>query len=94
MAHRKAGGSAKNLRDSKAQRLGVKLFGGQKVMSGMIILRQRGTKWFPGEGVKRGNDDTLYALKSGFVKFSRRKKIKFHGSLAWQKLVSVVDKIS
>ena len=92
MAHRKAGGTAKNLRDSEAKRLGVKLFGGQKVKPGMIIIRQRGTKWQAGRGVKRGKDDTLYAMKEGIVSFTNRKKTKFHGNLAWERVVNVVEK--
>lgn len=93
MAHRKAGGSAKNLRDSQSQRLGVKLFGGEKVRPGMIILRQRGTKWHPGAGVRIGKDDTLFAEKAGFVKFYKRKARKFTGVLKLTRFVSVVDKI-
>ncbi len=93
MAHRAAGGTAKNLRDSKSKRLGVKKFGGEKVRPGMIIIRQRGTKFHPGDGVKIGRDDTIYAVKSGFVKFTRRKVKKFTGKLAWRTFVNVVDKI-
>ena len=92
MAHKKAGGSTKNSRDSKSKRLGVKLFGGQKVNPGMIILRQRGTKWHPGACVKRGNDDTLYAAYAGVVKFYRRKIKKYDGSLKLTSFVSVDNK--
>ena len=91
MAHRKAGGTAKNVRDSQGQRLGVKLFGGQAVKPGEIIIRQRGTKWHPGDNVKQGKDDTLYAMKAGVIKFTRRKRAKFHGNLAWESVVNVID---
>jgi large subunit ribosomal protein L27 len=69
MAHKKAGGSTKNGRDSNSKRLGVKKFGGQEVLAGNIIIRQRGTKVHPGEYVGRGKDDTLFALKDGVVVF-------------------------
>ena len=69
MAHKKGQGSTRNGRDSNPQYLGVKKFGGEKVLSGNIIIRQRGTKFHPGVNVKRGNDDTLFALADGVVKF-------------------------
>ena len=69
MAHKKAGGSSRNGRDSAGRRLGVKLFGGQAVLAGNILARQRGTKWKPGKNVGRGKDDTLFALIDGYVKF-------------------------
>lgn len=69
MAHKKGQGSTRNGRDSNAQRLGVKRFGGEKVLSGMILVRQRGTKFHPGENVKRGGDDTLFSVAEGVVKF-------------------------
>ncbi|HRI47924.1 MAG: 50S ribosomal protein L27 [Ignavibacteriaceae bacterium] len=69
MAHKKGQGSTRNGRDSNAQRLGVKRFGGEQVTSGMILVRQRGTKFHPGENVKRGGDDTLFAVSDGVVKF-------------------------
>lgn len=69
MAHKKGQGSSRNGRDSNAQRLGVKRFGGEKVTAGSIIVRQRGTKFHPGINVKRGSDDTLFALVDGYVKF-------------------------
>ncbi len=69
MAHKKAGGSSTNGRDSAAQRLGVKRFGGQWVKAGNILVRQRGTKFHPGKNVGRGSDDTLFAKATGFVKF-------------------------
>lgn len=89
MAHRKAGGSTQNLRDSKPQYLGVKLFGGQKVKKGQIIVRQRGTKFRAGEGTKRGNDDTIFALKDGVVKFASKKLARFTGKIKKAKIVEV-----
>jgi len=71
MAHKKAGGSTRNGRDSNAQRLGVKRFGGQLVSAGSILVRQRGTKFHPGINVARGKDDTLFALIDGVVKFEQ-----------------------
>jgi large subunit ribosomal protein L27 len=69
MAHKKAGGSSRNGRDSEAKRLGVKLFGGQVALPGNVILRQRGTKWHAGENVGMGRDHTLYATAEGQVTF-------------------------
>ncbi len=77
MAHKKSGGSAKNGRDSISKRLGVKAFGGQFVKPGMIIVRQRGTKFHPGKNVKRGGDDTLFSVAEGYVRFYKRKGRKF-----------------
>lgn len=74
MAHKKAGGSSRNGRDSHSQRLGVKKFGGQAVLAGNIIVRQRGTKFHPGENVGLGRDHTLFALTDGTVKFRYFKK--------------------
>ncbi|MCI0638593.1 MAG: 50S ribosomal protein L27 [Gemmataceae bacterium] len=71
MAHKKGQGSSKNGRDSNSQRLGIKLFGGQAVKAGGIIVRQRGTKYHPGRNVGRGKDDTLFALAEGVVQFDR-----------------------
>lgn len=73
MAHKKGQSSSKNGRESNAQRLGVKAFGGEKVPAGTIIVRQRGTKFFPGVNVGRGKDDTLFAMTDGEVKFVRYK---------------------
>lgn len=73
MAHKKGQGSSRNGRDSNPQYLGVKKFGGEKVVAGNIIVRQRGTKFHPGTGVMRGNDDTLFAVADGFVKFEKKK---------------------
>ena len=72
MATKKAGGSSRNGRDSAGRRLGVKKFGGENVISGNIIIRQRGTKFHPGKNVGRGGDDTLFATSDGVVKFGRR----------------------
>ncbi|CAN5206616.1 50S ribosomal protein L27 [soil metagenome] len=74
MAHKKGGGSTRNGRDSNAQRLGVKKFGGERVLAGNIIVRQRGTWIHPGVNVGRGNDDTLFALVDGTVQFQRKDK--------------------
>ncbi len=76
MAHKKGGGSSRNGRDSNAQRLGVKRFGGELVSAGSILIRQRGTKFKPGANVGRGGDDTLFALVDGVVKFARSGKSK------------------
>jgi len=76
MATKKAGGSSRNGRDSIGRRLGVKKFGGEKVISGNIIVRQRGTKFHPGNNVGKGKDDTLFALKDGYVKFHRKGRDK------------------
>jgi large subunit ribosomal protein L27 len=73
MAHKKGASSSRNGRDSNAQRLGVKRFGGQEVGAGEIIVRQRGTKFHPGSGVGRGTDDTLFALVPGTVEFGTRR---------------------
>lgn len=73
MAHKKGASSSRNGRDSNAQRLGVKRFGGQLVDAGEIIVRQRGTHFHPGDGVGRGGDDTLFALRDGNVEFGTRR---------------------
>lgn len=72
MAHKKAGGSSRNGRDSESKRLGVKKFGGEKVIAGNIIIRQRGTKWHPGTNVGMGKDHTLFALSDGSVAFQKK----------------------
>ena len=81
MAHKKAGGSSRNGRDSQAKRLGVKKFGGQEVIGGNIIVRQRGTKVYPGAGVGMGKDHTLFALVEG--------RVRFHAGKLGRKYVSV-----
>ena len=78
MAHKKGVGSSKNGRDSNPKMLGIKAFGGQKISAGSIIVKQRGTKFHPGANVKRANDDSLFALIDGYVKFETKKnKRKF-----------------
>lgn len=77
MAHKRAAGSARNGRESQSKRLGVKIFGGQKIDAGSIIVRQRGTKIKPGKNVGIGKDDTLFALTPGVVKFQDKNKRKF-----------------
>ena len=72
MAHKKAGGSSRNGRDSAGRRLGIKKYGGEAVISGNIILRQRGTKWYPGDNVGIGKDHTIFAVTEGKVKFTRK----------------------
>ncbi len=71
MAHKKAGGSSRNGRDSAGRRLGVKKFGGEHVTAGNIIIRQRGTKWHPGDNVGMGKDHTIFAVKEGVVQFGK-----------------------
>lgn len=89
MAHRKAGGSTQLGRDSISKRLGVKKFGGQRVKTGNIIIRQRGTKFRAGKNVKRGSDDTLFSLADGIVKFTSKKIRKFTGKLEKASFVNV-----
>ncbi len=90
MAHRKAGGSAKNLRDSKPKYLGIKMADGQTVKPGAIIVRQRGTKFMPGKNVGIGKDHTLFALTEGKVKFKNKRKTSFNGKTVDRKLVEVL----
>lgn len=75
MAHKASGGSTQNVHDSPGKRLGVKKFGGELVWPGCIIVRQRGTKFYPGRGVKMGRDFTIYATTTGIVEFAGRKRI-------------------
>ena len=89
MAKTKAAGSTRLGRDSLPKYLGVKLYGGQKAKPGAIIVRQRGTKFLPGKNVRRGDDDTLYAIAKGVVKFTTKRKKKFDGNQRIVKLVSV-----
>ena len=90
MAHKKAGGSTGLGRDSKSKRLGVKLSDGQFAKAGAIIIRQRGTKYHPGQNVKKGKDDTLFAIVAGFVKFTSKKLRKFNNQLKTTKTVNVL----
>ncbi|MBI3290884.1 50S ribosomal protein L27 [Candidatus Falkowbacteria bacterium] len=92
MAHKKAGGSTALGRDSQSKRLGVKLYEGEFARAGNILVRQRGSKIRAGENVKKGADDTLFALTSGIVKFSRKKIKKFTGKLEWAKFISVLPR--
>lgn len=89
MAHKKAGSSTQLGRDSISKRLGVKVYGGQYVNAGGVIIRQRGTKFTPGKNVKRGADDTLYATLKGIVKFQKKLMRKFHGGLAKTRIIHV-----
>ena len=82
MAHKKAGGSSRNGRDSAGRRLGVKKFGGENVLSGNIIVRQRGTKWWPGNNVGIGKDHTIFATSDG--------KVKFHKGLKGRTFISII----
>ena len=91
MAHRKAGGSTSLGRDSRAQRLGVKIFGSQKVKTGNIIIRRRGTKFHPAKNVLRAEDDTLMALTDGVVKFVTKRVKNFTGKIVTRTFVSVVS---
>ena len=89
MAKTKATGATRLGRDSLPKYLGVKLYEGQKAKPGMIIIRQRGTKFLPGKNVKRGNDDTLYALKEGVVRFGTKRIRRFDNSQRIAKIVNV-----
>jgi large subunit ribosomal protein L27 len=89
MAHRKAGGTTRLGRDSISKRLGVKIFGSEKIKAGNIIIRQRGTKFHPGKNVRRGEDDTLYAIKDGIVKFIKRKVKNYTGKIVKRRFVEV-----
>jgi large subunit ribosomal protein L27 len=81
MAHKKAGGSSRNGRDTEGRRLGIKKFGGEAVVAGNILVRQRGTKWYPGNNVGLGRDHTIFALIDGKVKFTRKSEGKVHISV-------------
>jgi large subunit ribosomal protein L27 len=81
MAHKKAGGSSRNGRDTAGRRLGVKKFGGEAVIAGNIIIRQRGTKWHPGTGVGLGVDHTIFALVDGTVSYKTRANAKVYVSV-------------
>lgn len=92
MAHTKAGGSTRLGRESESKRLGVKLYDGQPAQPGSILIRQRGTKFYPGKNVRRGGDDTLYAVKKGLVKFATKTHKSFDGSRRLVKVVNVIEK--
>lgn len=89
MAHRKAGGTASNLKDSNAQYLGIKLSDGQIAGVGSILVRQRGTKIMPGKNVGTGKDHTLFALKPGMVKYASKRKVGFDGKTVVKKIVNI-----
>ncbi len=90
MAHTKAIGSTQLGRDSQPKYLGVKLYAGELAQPGSIIIRQRGSKVLPGEGVRIGSDDTIYSIIKGKVKFTTKKKTSFNGAKKLVKVVSVV----
>ena len=90
MAHKKAGGSTDNGRDSNSKRRGVKLYGGQIARPGNIIIRQKGTKWFPGKGVSMGKDFTIFAMKEGVVSFTTKRQEKFNGQTHYDTIVNVI----
>jgi large subunit ribosomal protein L27 len=89
MAHKKAMGSTSNGRDSQAKRLGVKIYGGQPAISGNIIIRQKGNKFWPGEGVDQGRDFTLFAVADGMVSFQEKRRVRFDGRIFRDIYVSV-----
>lgn len=90
MAHKKAGGTARNLRDSNPKYLGTKIADGETAQVGQIIVRQRGTVIMPGTNVGLGKDHTIFAMKTGTVKFGEARKLKFDGKYRMKKTVSVV----
>jgi large subunit ribosomal protein L27 len=90
MAQKKSGGTARRRADSQPKYLGVKVFDGEIVKPGYVIVRQRGTKFLPGENVGIGKDYTLYALKEGKVKFKTLRKTTFSGKKIWKKIVNVI----
>jgi len=90
MAHTKAGGSTQNNRDSRSKFLGIKLYAGERARPGVILVRQRGTKFISGDGARTGKDDTIYAIREGVVKFESKRKIRFDGSRRSIHRVSVV----
>ena len=90
MAHRKAGGSAKNLTDSKPKYLGTKLYDGQLAKAGGVIVRQRGTKILPGKNTRIGKDHTIFSMKEGKVKFSTKRKQNFNRTTSVKKVVNVI----
>ncbi len=89
MSTSKSAGATKLGRDSQPKYLGIKLYAGQKTRPGMIIIRQRGTKYLAGKNVRKGADDTLYALKEGVIRFTTKRKTKFDGSQRVAKIVNV-----
>lgn len=90
MATKKAGGTAKNLRDSNPKYLGIKLYDGQKAQTGSVLVRQRGTKVLAGKNVMTGKDHTLFSVKNGTVKFGVKRKTKYDGQVKKYKVVNVI----
>lgn len=90
MAHKKAGGSTSNARDSQGQRLGVKLYAGEHAKAGSILVRQRGSAIRPGLNVRKGKDDTLFSVASGTVKYSNRRATTYAGKVKSVKVASVL----
>ena len=90
MAHKKAGGTAKNLRDSNPKYLGIKLYAGEKATPGSIIVRQRGTNYVTGTNTKMGKDHTIFAINNGKVQFVNRRKPSYDGRLKTVKQVNVI----
>lgn len=91
MAHTKSAGAGKYGRDSQPKYLGIKKSDGERVKPGDILVRQRGTKFMAGSGVKRGGDDTIYAVRKGLVKFATKRKTNFDGSRKYGKMINVVS---
>lgn len=89
MAKTKAAGATKLGRDSRPKYLGIKIFDGQKVKVGQILVRQRGSKFYPGKNVRKAGDDTLYSMKEGIVRFTTKKKISFNNSQKKVKIVKI-----
>ncbi|MDO8470645.1 MAG: 50S ribosomal protein L27 [bacterium] len=90
MSTTKSAGSTRLGRDSRPKYLGVKLFAGEKAKVGQILIRQRGTKWVPGKNVRKGSDDTLYAMKEGLVSFKETRKLAFNNTQRFVKVISVL----
>ena len=91
MAHTKSGGSTKYGRDSQPKYLGVKKYDGEKVQAGDIVIRQRGSKYLAGTGVRKGSDDTLYAVTPGVIKFTRIRKVRFDGTTRVAPVINVIS---
>lgn len=89
MAHKKAGGSTKNLRDSKPKYLGTKLYDGEKATVGNVVVRQRGTKILPGKNTRAGKDHTIFATKEGTVKFTSKRKVGYDGQVRRFKVANI-----
>lgn len=90
MAHRKAGGTAKNLKDSNPKYLGIKLYDGQKAQAGSVLVRQRGTRILAGKNVMVGKDHTLFSIRKGTVKYGVQKKTKYDGQEKKYKIVNII----